>query len=167
MRFIARESAMQPRRVTILVSLLACGLTAAPAAAQEIYRWTDENGVVHFSDTAPADRSGGISTVTVEDTRPSDYDPEADIYNVAAQAERMQARRENMQKEREARLERQRNAAQQQPAPSNWTTGNAVPAWWWDQPGYGRPPRPPRPPERPTPEPYPISTLRPPGQAKN
>ena len=155
---------MQPKRATILVSLLACGFAAVPAAAQEIYRWTDENGVVNFSDTAPASESGGVSTVTVEDTRPSDYDPDADIYNVAAQAERMQAMRENMQNEREAR--RERNAARQQPAPSNWSTGYAVPAWWWG-PGYGRPPRPPQPPERPTPEPYPTSTLRPPGQARN
>ena len=155
---------MQRKRVTILVSLLAFGFAAAPAAAQEIYRWTDENGVVNFSDTAPAARSSGVSTVAVEDTRPSDYDPEADIYNVAAQAERMQALREEREREREGRRERERNAAQQQPAPSNWSTGYAVPAWWWG-PGYGRPP--PRPPERPTPEPYPTATLRPPGQARN
>lgn len=158
---------MTPTRATILSSLLACGVVAVPAAAQEIYRWTDENGVVNFSDTAPVTDSRAVSTVTVEDTRPSDYDPEADIYNVAAQAERMQALREEMKNGREASLERQRNAAPQQPVQSAWSTGNAVPAWWWGQPGYGRPPRPPQPPERPTPEPYPTSTLRPPGQARN
>lgn len=155
---------MQPTRVIILVSLLVCGFAAGPAAAQEIYRWTDENGVVNFSDTAPADQSSGVSTVAVEDTRPSDYDPEADIYNVEAQAERMQALRDTMQKEREARLERERNAAHQQPAPGNWSTGYAVPAWWWGRPGDGRPPRPP---ERPVPEPYPTVPLRPPGKAQN
>ena len=155
---------MKPKRASILSSLLACGFVAGAAAAQEIYRWTDENGVVNFSDTAPAAEPGGVSTVTVEDTRSSDYDPEADIYNVAAQAERMQALREEMKKDREARVER--NAGRQQPEQSNWSTGYAVPAWWWGEPGYGRPPRPPQRPERPIPEPYPTATLRPPGQTQ-
>lgn len=34
---------------TILV-ILALALGAAPALAQEVYRWVDENGVVHYSD---------------------------------------------------------------------------------------------------------------------
>ena len=80
--------------ITFLVTLLLGGLAATAVPAQEIYRWVDENGVVNFSDTAPAARSRSVSTVAVEDTRSSDYDPEADIYNVEAQAERMQALRE-------------------------------------------------------------------------
>jgi hypothetical protein len=158
---------MTPKRATILSSLLACGFAAVPAVAQEIYRWTDENGVVNFSDTAPATDSRAVSTVTVEDTRPSDYDPEADLYNVAAQAERMQALREEMKNEREARFERQRNAAHQQPVQATRSVGYAVPGWWWGQPGYGPPTRPPQRPERPVPEPYPTATLRPPGQTRN
>jgi hypothetical protein len=158
---------MMPERIKLLSTLLACGLIGGPAAAQEIYRWTDENGVVHFSDTAPGARSGPVSTVTVEDTRPSDYDPEADIYNMAAQAERMQARRDEIAQKREARLERQRDAARQQPAEQAQPVRYAAPGWWWDRPGYGKPPRPPERPKPPIPEPYPTTTLRPPGGDQN
>jgi hypothetical protein len=36
-------------RVKALIALALC-LAVAPLAAQEIYRWVDENGVVHYSD---------------------------------------------------------------------------------------------------------------------
>ena len=36
-----------------LVALLATGLLAMPAAAQELYQWKDANGVTHYSDTPP------------------------------------------------------------------------------------------------------------------
>lgn len=144
----------------LMIGALACGATAA----QDIYRWVDEDGVVHFSDTAPQSASGGVSTVIVEDTRPNDYDPEADIYNVAEQAERMQALREKMEQEREERRERQRNAVPvQQPAPPVRTAGYGFPPWWWDRPDPGWPPEPELP-VLPEPERPPTSTLRPPGQ---
>ena len=152
-------------RLAILTTVLAGCLAAAAAPAQDIYRWVDEEGVVHFSDTAPVSESRDVSTVEVEDTRSSDYDPEADIYNVAEQAERMQALRDKMDQEREERRARQRSvAAQPQPAQPAQSVGYGLPPWWWDRPGYGRPPKPELPvlPERPTPEP-PTSTLRPPG----
>src|SRR5690606_41550992 len=37
----------------ILAALLATGLVALPAAAQEPYQWKDANGVTHYSDTPP------------------------------------------------------------------------------------------------------------------
>lgn len=37
----------------ILAALLATGLVALPAAAQELYQWKDANGVTHYSDTPP------------------------------------------------------------------------------------------------------------------
>jgi hypothetical protein len=156
-----------PKRITILIGLLAGAIAGGPAAAQDIYRWVDEDGVVHFSDTAPGPVSGGVSTVTVEDMRSSDYDPEADIYNVAAQAERMQALREKMAKDREDRRERQRSAAAAQPpVQASRSVGYGIPPWWWDRPGTGRPPKPERP-EPPIPVPPPTSTLRPLGQDQN
>lgn len=150
---------MTPKRTILIGGLLGCSLIAGPVAAQEIYRWTDENGVIHFSDTAAGANADGVSTVTIEDTRPSDYDPEADLYNVAAQAERMQALRDEMQMKREARQERQRSAPPQQPVEVTRSVGYGLPPWDWDRPGYGRPPKPElpiEPPERP-----PTSTLRP------
>jgi hypothetical protein len=107
--------------------LFACAalfaLRLAPATAQEIYRWVDEQGVVHFSDIAPAGESAEVSTLTLEDTRPANYDPEQDIYNLEATEQRMHALRDELAAEREARRER---AAAQTPAvvqyPSNSTS---------------------------------------------
>jgi hypothetical protein len=140
------------------------------AAAQEVYRWVDENGVVNFSDTMPqaadASASANVNTVTLEDTTPKDYDPEADIYNVTAQAERMQALRDQMEKDREARREQQSRAPQQPAVQYERGVSYGYP---YSFPAYGRPPyRPPaKPPSRPVPEPYETSTLRPPGQIPN
>jgi glutaredoxin len=36
------------------VLLIVLGLLSAGSASAEIYKWTDENGAVHFSDKAPA-----------------------------------------------------------------------------------------------------------------
>lgn len=156
-----------PTRILILSALLAGAIAGGPIDAQDIYRWVDKDGVIHFSDTAPRSVSGGVSRVIVEDTRPKDYDPEADIYNVAAQAERMQALREKMEQDREERRGRQRNAVPvQQPEPPVRSVGYGFPPWWWDRPDPGRPPEPELP-ELPDPEPPPTSTLRPPGQMQD
>jgi hypothetical protein len=64
------------RAGTITAAISAMLLGAAPAAAQEIYRWVDANGVVNFSDTVPAAESSGISTVVIENTQPAEYKPE-------------------------------------------------------------------------------------------
>lgn len=156
-------------RMHIVVTLgLLAG--AVPAMANEVYRWVDENGVVNFSDAAPGKAQPGaeVNTLTLEDTAPKDYDPEQDIYNVAAQAERMQALREELEQEREARREQQRRVQAQPSTPYQSSVNDRYP---YDFPAYGRPPmrppgRPPaRPPQRPVPEPYETSTLRPPRQA--
>lgn len=152
---------------TFIVAIAVTLLGAAPAAAQEIYRWVDADGVVHFSDTAPATESSGIRTIVLEYTRPADYDPEADIYDVAGQSERMQALREDMAREREARRERDQKAARAEQPPVDGPAQYGYPVGY---PLYPRPPmrppaRPPTGPQPPRPEPYETSTLRPPGQA--
>lgn len=150
-----------------VVGPTACGLLmlASPLAAQEIYRWVDENGVVNFSDTSPTGRIEGVSTVDLEEPAPPHQDPEQDLYNIAATAERTQALRDAMAADREARRERQRESATQQAPSYPQASSYALPPWWWDRPGYGRPPqRPPMRPEPPVPEPYPTATLKPPGQ---
>ena len=97
-----------------LTGFLLSVLLAAPAVATEVYRWVDENGVTHFSQMAP-DGVTGVRQQTLPDTRPSDYDPERDLYNVEAQAERMQQLRDERKEKRQAaRLERERQAERQQ-----------------------------------------------------
>jgi len=155
---------MKIRRASILLTLCSLGLACScPVWAQQVYRWVDENGVVTFSDTAPAAASGEVDALTLEDSAPKDYDPEQDIYHVAAQAERMQALRDEMAKEREARREQQQRGPQQPAVEAQRGVNYGYP---YQYPAYGRPPyrpdRPPaRPPERPTPEPDDTSTLRP------
>lgn len=41
------------RPTAILASLLALAFLSAPLVAQELYRWKDEKGVVHYSDKKP------------------------------------------------------------------------------------------------------------------
>lgn len=89
-------------------------LLVAPAVAEEIYKWMDEYGVTHFSQMPPDHSVTGVSQQVLRDTRPSDYDPDKDIYGVEAQAERMQQLYDEKEKRRQARLEREREARKQQ-----------------------------------------------------
>jgi len=64
------------RRLLPLVAgcaLLAGTVVAGSAAATQIHRWVDENGVVHFSDVRPA--SMPSSTLEVADPEPAPATP--------------------------------------------------------------------------------------------
>jgi len=153
--------------VNLITALSVMLLGVAPVVAQEIYRWVDANGVVNFSDTAPGAETPGISTVVLEDIRPADYDPEPDVYDVAGQSERMQALREEMARERDARREREQTASHTESPSYDGPVQYGYPVRY---PLYPRPPmrppaRPPTGPQPPRPEPYETSTLRPPGRA--
>jgi len=151
-----------PKTAALICVLGLGGLPCDSPQAADVYRWVDENGVVNFSDTAPTAGNDAVDMMTLEDSTPPDYDPEEDIYNVAAQAERMRALREQMENERQARRDQQLNPAQQPAA--HYQQGLS-----YGYPVYPRPPsRPPsRPPAKPTPEPYETSTLRLPGQVRD
>jgi Domain of unknown function (DUF4124) len=159
-------------RVSILFACAALfALRPAPATAQEIYRWVDEQGVVHFSDTAPVGESAEVSTLTLEDTRPANYDREEDVFNLEATEQRMQALRDELAAERAAR--RERAAARPPPVvqyPEQQHFGYSDDYLYGYPPLYPRPPggRPGRPGNRPRPEPPPsdddTSTWRPPGR---
>lgn len=144
------------RAIPVLLAFLAI----SPAVATEVYHWVDENGVAHFSQSAPAGTVQGVEMMTLEDTTPPDYDPEEDIYGVAAQAERMAALRKEMDEKREAAQERRRNAPTPQPAVQYQEPYSYGTVPYWRQPVY-----PVHPIERPpVAVPYPIDTLRPPGR---
>ena len=126
------------------IVLLLASLLAGPAAATEIYKWVDENGVMHFSQTAPDPTVDGVSQQKLRDTTPSDYDPDQDIYGVEAQAERMKQMREEMDEKRQARLEREREAQKQQAVQYRDREYYGYPVY---RPGWVNP----QPPLRPTP----------------
>jgi hypothetical protein len=49
------------KSIAIVMIFIFAGLTV-PGVQAEIYFWTDENGVKHYSQTPPADRSAAIKT---------------------------------------------------------------------------------------------------------
>ena len=101
--------------------------------------------------------NGSVQEMVLQDSRPSDWDPGEDIYGVEQQAERMQARREEMENRRQERLEGQARENRQRAAPSTEPEYHVYPI-------YQRP----RPPLRPVPPierpgPGPGDPIRPPG----
>jgi len=136
------------------------------AAADEVYRWVDDEGTVHFSDTPPASASTNFSTIDIGPSTGSSFDPEADVFNIEATRERTQQRRGELEEQREARAERARHASApvtQAPVQREYPVGVAWPRY----PGYpGHPVRPVppiHPGPKPEPQPRPPSTLQPPG----
>jgi hypothetical protein len=146
----------------VLFFLVLLASISMPVLATEVYHWVDEDGVSHYSQSAPGADVAGVSKMTLEDTTPPDYDPEEDRYGVEAQAERMALLREEMAEKREAQREREHNAPQQpvvqyqQP----YQYGNSP---FWQPPYY---PSPPLRPEQPI-APAPVFPFRPPGLNRN
>jgi hypothetical protein len=62
-------------------SLLACALIPASASAQQVYKWTDANGQVHYTDQPPPDREA--APVAVDRSPPPPPPRTADIQQVA------------------------------------------------------------------------------------
>ena len=151
------------RTTTVIILALLAALASTSAAATEIYHWLDENGIPNFSQEHPDGNIPDVSILYLADTTPSDYDPEEDRYGVQAQAERMNALREEMEQRRNAIRERQRITAQQQlvqyrePVP-RYSLG------YWFPPIHARPPHKPQP---PIVMPTPTSTLEPSGRSLN
>jgi hypothetical protein len=142
--------------------LLLVLLAGSPVFATEIFHWVDENGVEHFSQSAPLTDVAGVSQVNLEDTTPPDFDPEEDRYGIQAQAERMASLRDEMAEKREARRQRERSAPQQpvvQYREPYYVNG------WYQRPPYR--PHPPIEPELPIAVPYETATFRPPGSGRN
>lgn len=149
--------------------ILLCSITALAVEAdttREIYRWVDDDGVVHFSDEAPPTGVEGMKRIMLEEPGPGSGPVDDDPFNVEATAERMQAYRDELAQRREAqraaRLERERIAAQR-PVVQYQPVGRAYP-WYLNPPLY--PVNPIEPPP-PTPEPYPTVPFRPPGGLQN
>jgi len=111
---------MHPALFQIMLCVLALTVCQALAAA-EVYTWTDENGVVHFSDAPP--ESGESARLQVEEIyrpgsvealpTPSDAPAEAAVHSGEPEAEpplsAAQQRREQILRDR---AERQEEAAE-------------------------------------------------------
>lgn len=80
---------------------LLCVLTAPPLHAAQVYRWTDPDGQVHFSDSAPPAGVVGEAVSDLPDADPPGDDSGAEDYSVEAQAQRMEAERLAREAERQ------------------------------------------------------------------
>jgi len=127
-------------------------IASMPAVALEVYQWTDENGVVHFSQVAPENDIASVKTHEILGQEELGSEPAAneedDPYGFKAHREEMDA----LWAEREER----RKAARESEPPQPTTQVIVVreePVYPYVYPAYGyRPPyRPGRPPLRPRP----------------
>ena len=80
---------MNVARTRLLVSLMPCTLLLGmSSSAGELYRWVDDDGVVNFSQWAPADSHVEATTLYIAAQNDADYDPAADDYSIQNQAKR-------------------------------------------------------------------------------
>jgi hypothetical protein len=120
--------------------------------ASEIFHWVDEQGVNHFSQSPPPDHVVDVEvrTLEIDGSQPASYDPKEDRYNVAAQAEAMQALRDELEQVRQEKRAAQQNAASNTVVfypEQNAGSQILYPPGFWNRPGNRPPfPRPPRPP---------------------
>jgi hypothetical protein len=102
------------KTIMTLCGLLATLAVAARVDAAEIYKWVDEEGVIHFSDTKPVD-AASVESLLVHQTNAPDYNPTDDPYSIRNQAKRVGETWERLEKERDERQEKRREEALRQP----------------------------------------------------
>jgi len=78
---------------------------AAPAAAQQLYKWTDEKGVVHYTDKAPEQRGGIVLDKQGRAVRTIEPPPTAE--QMRARADEAE-RKKTLEKEQETAARRDR-----------------------------------------------------------
>lgn len=126
---------MTPARV-IRISAILLGVWGNSAAvAEEVYTWTDGDGVTHFSQWAP-DNADKVSTLIVNASNPPDYDPQEDPYSIRNQANRVNETWQMLEEKRNERRER-RLAARERGARTAQPAYVAYP--YYSSPSYFRP----------------------------
>lgn len=92
------------RSLRVAAALLAWGLLATPALAQEVYKWTDANGTVHYDQQPPPQGAqrvqlrGGVSTtVAAAPKSPVAYAKEADEMDAMQRARLCETAQRNLQ----------------------------------------------------------------------
>lgn len=89
---------------------------SGPALAGDIFRWVDENGVVHYSDTKPKQEMP-VEVVEIETASSSDYDPVEDPYSILNQASRLHEIWLDYEAARQARAQERLDAKAASPRP--------------------------------------------------
>lgn len=154
---------MRPTTALIYPGLLLLWLTL-PVHALEIYQWTDEDGVVHFSQWVPEEQPEGVETVNIQGAGEASnglgISEEDDPEGYQAHREQMDALWADLEARREADRDRQEQATRTEFIYREPEYENP-----YIFPGYGyrpsnRPPnKPGRPPNRPRPHAEPPSAV--------
>jgi hypothetical protein len=97
-----------------LATLLITGMCASPSLAGEVFTWTDDEGVVHFSQWAPQ-HTAVVTTLNTVSRNPVDYDPGADPYSIQNQAVRVNETWSKVE-ERNAELRKRREEEEERAA---------------------------------------------------
>lgn len=86
MSVLRQRSRIVSGRPSLAAACVAIALAGSDAAlADDIYRWTDADGRVHFSDSKPVDDTP-FETVELDIPPAPDYDPTEDPYSIMNQA---------------------------------------------------------------------------------
>jgi len=112
---------MSKYRRKMLLALMPLALPVGSGCiAAEIFKWVDDDGVVHFSQWAPDNGAAEATKLHIVDRNAEDYDPVADQYSIRNQAKRtgdvwvgVKERRDAAAEERRKRAEEQRRLEQQ------------------------------------------------------
>lgn len=100
-----REARARSR--TAVVVVLGTAVLWTPLGAEELYRWTDEDGNVHYSDTLPADRAPDARDIYDRAGR------HLEKVDAALSEEERELERERRRQEREAEALRRQEAQEQ------------------------------------------------------
>ena len=115
------------RYIYLLIAFFAF-LFSPVAGATTVYQWTDEEGVVHFSDVPPdSAETEELREIPIASYESSTSDP--DKYSIINQVERMETRRRQLAEERLAKkqlqLEEKRLAQQQEAVTRSYESYNS------------------------------------------
>lgn len=116
---------------------MAAACLSLPAAAAEVHKWVDADGVTHYADTPPASDAAAVTRLDV--TVEASTRDKGDYYSIANQWARMH--RERLERERialeKARLEAARQAQRaevvyvEKPAADNRYAVKLFPGRWY------------------------------------
>lgn len=152
-------------RLSIL-ALIGCGASWAepqPSAGRTLYKWTDTEGGVHFSDQIPAGEVGDLKSQPLPAIAPAAQDARDDRYSVENQARLLekerQAREEVREQARKERDERKLRKLEIEAARAKKEAAERpreiyIPGYPW--PGHPVPPVHPMPPPEPPIPPEPV-----------
>ena len=108
-------------RVRVLAATAAFCLMTVPAGAVDVFQWTDDEGVVHFSDEQPTVAVEQVTHFVIAPSNPLDYDPADDEYSIRNQAARINEYYQKIEERREERAKKRNEAAAMTQAPPQFT----------------------------------------------